>query len=118
MPVYANRVWVATATTGTGSLTLGAAEPGYITFAQGNIPNNTNVTYTIVDGNNFEVGRGTYLTSGPTLTRDIVLITLSSGSTSTSKLSLSGAASVFVTEVAEDTMASGRVEQARLGAFT
>lgn len=118
MPVFANRVWVATSTTGTGSLTLGSAQTGYITFAQGNVPNATSVTYTIVDGNNFEVGRGSYLTSGPTLTRDTVLISLSSGSVSTSKLNLSGSATVFLTEVAEDVMDPGLVEQARLGAFT
>lgn len=118
MPNYANRVWVATATTGTGSLTLGSAQTGYVTFAQGGISNGTSITYTIVDGDNFEVGRGSYLTSGPTLTRDTVLISMSSGTPSTSKLSLSGAATVFLDSVAEDIMAPGLVEQARLGAFT
>ena len=59
MPVYANRVWMSTATTGTGTITLGTAQTGYITFAQGGIADASSVTYTIIDGNNFEVGRGT-----------------------------------------------------------
>ena len=83
MPAYANRVWMSTATTGTGTITLGTAQTGYITFAQGGIANASSVTYTIIDGNNFEVGRGTYTSSGTTLSRDTVLVSLISGTSGT-----------------------------------
>ena len=105
MPVYANRVWMSTATTGTGTITLGTAQTGYITFAQGGIADASSVTYTIIDGNNFEVGRGTYTSSGTTLSRDTVLVSLISGTSGTTKLTLSGTATVFITTVAEDTQA-------------
>lgn len=105
MPAYANRVWMSTATTGTGTITLGTAQTGYITFAQGGIANASSVTYTIIDGNNFEVGRGTYTSSGTTLSRDTVLVSLISGTSGTTKLTLSGTATVFITTVAEDTQA-------------
>ena len=104
MPAYANRVWMSTATTGTGTITLGTAQTGYITFAQGGIADASSVTYTIIDGNNFEVGRGTYTSSGTTLSRDTVLVSLISGTT---KLTLSGTATVFLTQVAEDVAPSG-----------
>ena len=105
MPAYANRVWMSTATTGTGTITLGTAQTGYITFAQGGIADASSVTYTIIDGNNFEVGRGTYTSSGTTLSRDTVLVSLISGTSGTTKLTLSGTATVFITTVAEDTQA-------------
>jgi len=105
MPAYANRVWMSTATTGTGTITLGTAQTGYITFAQGGIADASSVTYTIIDGNNFEVGRGTYTSSGTTLSRDTVLVSLISGTSGTTKLTLSGTATVFVTQVAEDVVA-------------
>ena len=96
---------MSTATTGTGTITLGTAQTGYITFAQGGIADASSVTYTIIDGNNFEVGRGTYTSSGTTLSRDTVLVSLISGTSGTTKLTLSGTATVFITTVAEDTQA-------------
>ena len=96
---------MSTATTGTGTITLGTAQTGYITFAQGGIADASSVTYTIIDGNNFEVGRGTYTSSGTTLSRDTVLVSLISGTSGTTKLTLSGTATVFVTQVAEDVVA-------------
>jgi len=87
-----------TATTGTGTLTLGAAVTGFVTFAQAGVANGDVVTYAIEDGTNREIGRGTYSSSGPTLTRDTVL----RSSSVSSKISLSGSAQVFIAAAAED----------------
>lgn len=96
MPVYANRVQVNTATTGTGTVTLGSATTGYQTFASGGITNGNVVSYLITDGTAWEVGTGTYTSSGTTLSRTLVQ------SSTGSLLNLSGAAVVSVIVSAAD----------------
>lgn len=93
---FANRVKVSVPTTGTGSVTLGAAVDGFQTFADGGILNGNTVRYTITDGNAWEVGTGVYSSTGPTLTR--VLDESSTGSL----LNLSGSAELFITTSATD----------------
>lgn len=98
-----NRVKVNTSTTGTGTVTLGAAfSNAFCTFAEAGVANGNVVTYTIEDGSDFEVGRGTYTSSGTTLSRDTVLLSKISGTSGTSKISLSGSAVVFLTAAKED----------------
>jgi hypothetical protein len=88
-----DRVQETTTTTGTGSVTLAGAVPGFQTFAV--VGNGNTCYYTIVDGSAWEVGIGTYSTSGPTLARTTVLSN-SNGNTSPITLA-AGVKSVFLT---------------------
>jgi hypothetical protein len=105
--VLADRVQETTATTGTGTLTLSGAVSGYQSFAV--VGNGNTCYYTIVNGSAWEVGIGTYSTTGPTLARTIVL---SNSDGNTSAITLVGASVVFLTYPAEKSVnldASGNV---------
>jgi hypothetical protein len=95
--VVYDRVQETTTTSGTGSVTLLGAVSGFQSFA---VVGNGNTTYyTITDGAAWEVGIGTYSTSGPTLARTTVL---SNSNGNTTPITLSGGlAQVFVTYTAE-----------------
>jgi hypothetical protein len=78
--VLADRVRETTTTTGTGSVTLAGAVTGFQTFAA---IGNANITYYTIAGqgtSEWEVGIGTYTSSGTTLSRDTVLASSNSGS--------------------------------------
>ena len=70
--ILADRVRDTTTTTGTGTVTLsGTAPTGYQNFSV--IGNGNTTYYTINAGSQWEVGIGTYSSTGPTLARNTVL---------------------------------------------
>ena len=65
--VVKDRVKETSTTTGTGTLTLAGAVDGFQSFS---VVGDGNTTYyAIISGNDFEVGLGTYTSSGTTLSR-------------------------------------------------
>jgi hypothetical protein len=78
--VLADRVRETTTSTGTGTVTLAGAVTGFQTFAA---IGNANTTYYTIAGqgtSEWEVGIGTYTSSGTTLARNTVLASSNSGS--------------------------------------
>ena len=69
--VVADRVRETTTTTGTGTYTLAGAVTGFETF--GSVGNSNTTYYCCTDGTDFEVGVGTYTSSGTTLARTTIL---------------------------------------------
>lgn len=103
--VLADRVKETTTTAGTGTVTLDGAATGFQSFA---VIGNANTTYYTIAGqtsNEWEVGIGTYTSSGTLLARTTVLS--NSSGTQPSALSFSaGTKDVFVTYPSEYAVAS------------
>lgn len=95
-----NLARMTTATTGTGTITLGSAATGFISFSDAGVSDGESITYAIEDGNSREIGRGTYTAAGTTLTRSVLKSTNAG-----SAINLSGSAQVFITDAAEDHIA-------------
>jgi hypothetical protein len=93
-----------TATTGTGTITLGSAVSGYLTFAGAGAADGDIVSYGIKDGANSEVGTGTYTASGTTLSR-----TVTKSTNSNAAINLSGGAEVYITLRGEDLVPISRL---------
>jgi hypothetical protein len=90
--VLKDRVKEISTTIGTGSMTLDGAVQGFQSFAA--IGNGNLTFYTIANAADWEVGIGMYLTSGPTLERNVVLDSSNNGN----KVNwFSGEKEVFVT---------------------
>jgi hypothetical protein len=96
--VVKDRVRVITTTTGTSDFSLGSAVTGYQSFSV--IGNNNTTYYVAVDPStgDWEVGVGTFLSAGPTLTRDTILESSNAGS---KVVFAAGAKDVFVSYPAE-----------------
>jgi len=92
-----NLARMTTATTGSGTITLGSAITGFLSFASAGVADGEVVTYAISDGSNSEIGRGTYTAAGTTLTRSVLRSTNGNAA-----VNLSGNAQVFITVAAED----------------
>jgi hypothetical protein len=103
--VLADRVKEITTSTGTAAITVAGAAVGYQTFLAA-IGNANTTYYTIADqsGANWEVGVGTYTSSGNTLSRDTVLASSNSGAL---VVFLTGTKDVFVTYPSERALYNG-----------
>jgi len=97
MPKLYNLARMTSATAGTGTLTLGTAVSGYLTFANAGVQNGDLVFYGIKDGANSEVGYGTYTSSGTTLSRNVIKST-----NSNALISCSGSEEIYITALASD----------------
>lgn len=94
--VVKDRVKETTTTAGTGTITLAGAVSGFQSFSV--IGNGNTTYYAIVGGTEWEVGIGTYTSSGTTLSRDTVLESSNGGT----KVDFSaGTKDVFCTYPAE-----------------
>lgn len=98
MATLFNMVRMTCATAGTGTLTLAAAVPSFLSSSP-TIPDGTTVSYLIEDGNGTgrEVGFGTYGANGQTLTRNPLASTNGGAA-----ISLSGNSQVAITALAQD----------------
>jgi hypothetical protein len=95
--VVKDRVQVTSTTTGTGTFTLGSAVAGFQDFSV--IGNGNTTYYAIVLGSEWEVGLGTYTSSGTTLARTTILESSNGG---TAVNFSAGTKNVFVTYPAEE----------------
>jgi hypothetical protein len=100
--VVKDRVKETTTTTGTGTLTLAGAADGFQSFSV--IGDGNTTYYAITDGTDWEVGLGTYTSSGTTLSRDTILESSNSGSAVNWG---AGDKEVFVTYPAERSVVGG-----------
>jgi hypothetical protein len=90
---------VTTPTQGTGTITLGPAVSGFLTFAQAGVIDQETVSYGIFDPQSLasEAGHGIYSAAGGTLTRGPI-----ASSNGGAAINLSGSAIVVLTVLAED----------------
>jgi len=100
MNLILNRAKMLTSTTGTGTVTLGAAAPPFQSFASAGAVNGFSYSYLIEDGLDWEIGDGVYTTAGTTFSR--VLLASSTGSL----LNLTGAATIALVAQAAHSMPS------------
>ena len=103
--VLADRVKETTTTTGSGTVTLLGASTGYQSFSAIGNANSTYYTIAGQTGSEWEVGIGTYTSSGTTLSRDTVLASSNSGGLVTFS---AGTKDVFVTYPSERAIIGGQ----------
>lgn len=109
-----NLIKVTTSTTGTGTVSISGTVSGFLSMADGGISDGDKVTYVIENGDNSEIGVGTYTSSGTTLSRDTVYASTNSGN----KVSLSGASTIAVTVAAENLVVKDDSGNIALGSGT
>lgn len=100
MAKFFNRVKVAITSTGTGSVTCGAALAGFQSLADASVANSDVVRYTIIDGNSYESGTGTVTLSGSTYS--ISRGPSVSSESNNSAIDVTSSANLFLTMLAQD----------------
>jgi hypothetical protein len=106
-----NLARMSTATIGTGTITLGSAVTGFLSFAAAGAVDGGTYRYAIRDGAASEYGYGVYTSSGTTFTRNVMKSTNSDNA-----ISLSGTAEIFITAGAEDHIGQGALSPAQITA--
>ncbi len=101
--VVKDRVQETTTTTGTGTVTLAGAVSGFQSFSA--IGNGNTTYYAIVGATEWELGVGTYTSSGTTLSRDTVFSSSNSGNLVNFS---AGSKNVFCTYPSETASTLGR----------
>lgn len=86
---YADRIKETTSTSGTGTMTLAGAASGYRAFSV--LGDGARCYYRVESGTDWEIGIGTYTSSGTTLSRTQILASTNSGSA----ITLSGTSTVY-----------------------
>lgn len=99
-----DRVKETSTTTGTGTVTLAGASSGFQSFSAIGNGNSTYYCIAAQSGTEWEVGIGTYTSSGTTLSRDTVLSSSNSGSLVNFS---AGTKDVFVTYPASKSATNG-----------
>ena len=102
--VIKDRVKETSTTTGTGTFTLAGAATGFQSFSAIGDGNTTFYTIALVGGSEWEVGIGTYTSSGTTLSRDTILSSSNSGNAVNFS---AGTKDVFVTYPSERELTGG-----------
>ena len=97
--ILKDRVKETTTTSGTSTIDLGGASDGFQSFLGAGYSDDDTAYYTIVNGNNWEVGLGTLSNSVTQMVRTTILTSSNSGSA----ISLTGSSEVFVTHPADKT---------------
>lgn len=98
MAILYNLVREYTSTIGYGNVSLDGAVFGHLSFIESGVQDGDVVSYSLIDGENVEVGRGTYDASYNWLTRDEILNSTNGGS----PINLSGNAHVLITALKQD----------------
>src|SRR5574343_843697 len=108
MPKLRNLARMIMAVGGTGTLTLGSAAPGFVTFPASGFVSGDVISYGIEDGSAREVGRGTFSTANGvyTLSRDKGLMSTLGGA----HIDVTTSAQVYGTILAEDMRVSALQE--------
>jgi hypothetical protein len=103
-----NRARMVTRTTGQGTITLGPGITGFATFAEAGAADGTSYSYVIEEGDDWEIGTGTYASGAVTLTRTVTKSKIN-GSIGTTKMTLLGSAVVSCAARAEDILTTAQI---------
>lgn len=96
-------------TPGTGDITLGSAVATFRSFTDASVSDGALVSYLLLDGNNWEIGQGTYTASGTKLARTSITASSSSGAAIAATASAIVALTALATDFGGGSTATPRV---------